>query len=154
MDTQETPTNNHELPSPTGNTVAGASESTLEVSQPHEQSTAPSSVPDQPAATSPVDPTAAQPAGAAPSGQPAVSGVTAHLSAEDADLIEKEWVLKAKEIVARTHGDPFVQNNEINKIKADYIKKRYNKDIKQTNEWPVYFAHFGRKLAIRCSPCL
>ena len=52
----------------------------------------------------------------------------------DADLIEKEWVLKAKEIVARTHGDPYEQNSEINKIKADYIKKRYNKDIKQIAE--------------------
>jgi hypothetical protein len=50
--------------------------------------------------------------------------------ADDADLIEKEWVEKAKEIVARTSNDPFMQNIEMNKVKADYIKKRYNKDIK------------------------
>ena len=50
--------------------------------------------------------------------------------AEDADLIEKEWVTKAKQIVAATREDPHLQNKEINRFKADYLKKRYNKDIK------------------------
>lgn len=49
--------------------------------------------------------------------------------AEDVDLIEKEWVDKAKAIVNHTKDDPHRQNSEINKMKADYIKKRYNKDI-------------------------
>lgn len=49
--------------------------------------------------------------------------------AEDVDLIEKEWVEKAKAIVNYTKDDPYRQNKEINKMKADYIKKRYNKDI-------------------------
>lgn len=52
--------------------------------------------------------------------------------ADDADLIEKEWVLKAKEIVARTSNDPYEQNREVEKMKADYMKKRYNKDVKVT----------------------
>jgi hypothetical protein len=55
---------------------------------------------------------------------------TAHLAAQDSDLIEKEWVEKAKEIVERTRHDPFLQNREITKMKADYMKKRYNKDIR------------------------
>lgn len=50
--------------------------------------------------------------------------------AEDIDLIEKAWVEKAKAIVRSTHGDPFSQNKELNKVKAEYIKKRYDKDIK------------------------
>lgn len=50
--------------------------------------------------------------------------------ADDTDLIEKEWVTKAKQIVASTRDDPHLQNKEINKFKADYLKKRYNKDIK------------------------
>lgn len=50
--------------------------------------------------------------------------------ADDDDLIEKEWVIAAKEIVARTAHDPHLQNREISKMKADYMKKRYNKDIK------------------------
>jgi hypothetical protein len=51
-------------------------------------------------------------------------------TAEDLDLIEKEWVLKAKAIVAATLGDPYSQSQQINRIKADYIKKRYNRDVK------------------------
>jgi len=50
--------------------------------------------------------------------------------ADDLDLIEKEWVDKAKDIVARTHDDPYKQNNEMTRFKADYMKKRYGKDIK------------------------
>ncbi len=50
--------------------------------------------------------------------------------ADDGDLIEKEWVEKAKEIVDRNKTDPYAQNEEINRVKADYLKKRYNKDIK------------------------
>lgn len=50
-------------------------------------------------------------------------------SAEDSDLIEKEWVEKAKQIVAHTANDPFTQQEELSKMKADYMKKRYNKDI-------------------------
>lgn len=50
--------------------------------------------------------------------------------ADDNDLIEKEWVLKAKEIVAQTAHDPHLQNKAMSKFKADYLKKRYNKDIK------------------------
>jgi len=61
-------------------------------------------------------------------GQASTSGAPA--VADDLDLIEKEWVDKAKEIVARTNNDPYSQNKEINHFKADYMKKRYGKDIK------------------------
>lgn len=50
--------------------------------------------------------------------------------AEDLDLIEKEWVRIAKSVVEATIGDPYAQNIEINKVKADYIQKRYNKAVK------------------------
>src|SRR5665647_771219 len=133
MDTQETLTNNHELPSPTPNTAVGTAGSP-EMGQSHEQHASPGA-PQSATAQLPLDPATQLLANAAPVVSPGqATTVTAHLSADDADLIEKEWVLKAKEIVARTHGDPYVQNNEINKIKADYIKKRYNKDIKQITE--------------------
>ncbi len=52
------------------------------------------------------------------------------LIADDADLIEKEWVVRAKAIVTQTKDDPHMQNQEMNKVKADYLKKRYNKDLK------------------------
>jgi hypothetical protein len=50
--------------------------------------------------------------------------------ADDSDLIEKEWVNKAKEIIARTQEDPYKQSKEITHIKADYLQKRYNKALK------------------------
>jgi hypothetical protein len=55
--------------------------------------------------------------------------ISSGLQAQDTDLIEKEWVLRAKSIVAQTQDDPFKQKNEMSKIKADYIKKRFNKTI-------------------------
>lgn len=52
------------------------------------------------------------------------------MAADDTELIEKEWVTKAKQIVAATKEDPYTQTKEISKFKADYLKKRYNKDLK------------------------
>src|SRR5579872_4675226 len=40
-------------------------------------------------------------------------------SAADTDLIEKEWVDKAKEIVDKTRTDPYLQTKQINQMKAD-----------------------------------
>ncbi len=57
-------------------------------------------------------------------------GQTTGMIADDADLIEKEWVIRAKGIVLQTKDDPHTQNREMNKVKADYLKKRYNKDLK------------------------
>lgn len=50
--------------------------------------------------------------------------------ADDNDLIEKEWVNKAKNIIEKTKNDPHQQSDAITLFKADYIKKRYNKTIK------------------------
>lgn len=49
---------------------------------------------------------------------------------EDSDLIEKEWVDKAKRIVERTREDPHEQSELITEVRADYMKKHYNKTIK------------------------
>lgn len=54
--------------------------------------------------------------------------------ADDIDLIEKEWVEKAKEIVEKTRENPYLQNKAISEIKSDYIKKRYNKDLAKSEE--------------------
>lgn len=54
--------------------------------------------------------------------------------ADDNDLIEKEWVNRAKLIIAKTKDDPREQSKQLHKYKADYIKKRYNKDIKVSEE--------------------
>lgn len=49
---------------------------------------------------------------------------------DDESAVDQEWITKAKEMVERTHSDPYLQSNELSKIKAQYIKVRYNKDIK------------------------
>ncbi len=59
-----------------------------------------------------------------------VSDNTNPAIADDKDLIEKEWVEKAKRIVETTKADPYKQTKEINHFKADYLKKRYNKELK------------------------
>ena len=53
--------------------------------------------------------------------------------AKDTDLIEKEWVEKAKQIVEQMSDDPYQLQQELAKVKADYMKKRYGKDIKLTD---------------------
>ena len=73
----------------------------------------------------PVIPPATPPAAALP------AAPTATLQAsDDSDLIEKEWVNKAKQIVERTRDDPYRQSEELTVVKVDYMKKRYNKSIK------------------------
>jgi hypothetical protein len=57
------------------------------------------------------------------------NAATADLSAQEVDRIEKQWVARAKTIVAQTQDDPYVQKKEISKAGADYIKKRFNKTI-------------------------
>ena len=54
--------------------------------------------------------------------------------ADDVDVIEKEWVQKAKEIVTQTKDDPHKQSVELTKFKHDYMNKRYGKDIKLPDE--------------------
>jgi len=55
------------------------------------------------------------------------------LVADDNDLIEKEWVAKAKKIIEENREDPHNQSKEMTLFKADYMKKRYNKVI-EVNE--------------------
>ena len=56
------------------------------------------------------------------------------LVAADEEVIEKEWVQKAKKVVEQTKGDPHAQEKEVSKLQADYIKKRYGKEIKLASE--------------------
>lgn len=51
-------------------------------------------------------------------------------TADDNDLIEKEWVTKAKQIIEKTINDPHQQSKELSVFRADYMQKRYNKQIK------------------------
>lgn len=49
--------------------------------------------------------------------------------ASDDDLIEKEWVDKAKKIIADTRDDPHKREQAVGKLQADYLKKRYGREL-------------------------
>ncbi len=49
--------------------------------------------------------------------------------AADDDLIEKEWVNKAKHIITETADDPYRREQAISQLQRDYIHKRYGKEM-------------------------
>jgi len=55
-------------------------------------------------------------------------------TAADADLIEKEWVDKAKKIVAQTKDNPHKREADVGKLSRTYLKERFNKDIKSLDD--------------------
>lgn len=53
--------------------------------------------------------------------------------ANDDDLIEKEWVDKAKKIITETQNDPYRREKEVSKLQIDYLRKRYGKELGTSN---------------------
>lgn len=49
--------------------------------------------------------------------------------ANDDDLIEKEWVDRAKKILAETKDDPYRREREVSKLQIEYIRRRYGREI-------------------------
>src|SRR5581483_5365262 len=49
---------------------------------------------------------------------------------QNPDRIEHEWIDKVKNVVANTRDDPHAQKAQMSKVKAQYIQKRFNKQIK------------------------
>lgn len=49
--------------------------------------------------------------------------------AADDDLIEKEWVDKAKQIIADTADDPHRREAAVNRLQREYLRKRYGKEL-------------------------
>lgn len=143
MDHNTLPTPQFELPEP--QTKAGSETlAPLENGQDLAQATERRNT-ELPAAPAPVSPAqaaqsvqAADPQGMAgilPGLGPAQAPVIdPSIDADDGELIEKAWIDKAKAIVSQTRNDPHKQNAEMNKVKKEYIKKRYNKDVKLNEE--------------------
>jgi len=50
--------------------------------------------------------------------------------AGDEDRIPKPWIDRTKTVVAQNRDDPFTQKIEVSKVKAEYIKQRFNKVVK------------------------
>lgn len=56
------------------------------------------------------------------------------LVADDVDVMEKEWVERAKKVVSLTSNDPYLEAKELYKLKNAYMKQRFNKELPQMQE--------------------
>ncbi|MEO8105650.1 MAG: hypothetical protein ABI602_04970 [Candidatus Saccharibacteria bacterium] len=61
---------------------------------------------------------------------PTTTSPTGVSQTQDEDLIEKEYVDRAKAIVEKTQNDPYQQSKELNFLRADFMKTNYQKQIK------------------------
>ncbi len=88
------------------------------------------SAPQQPTVTTPL-PSLVVPA--LPTITPQTDDTAGPTIANDDDLIEKEWVDKAKKIITETQNDPYRREKEVTKLQADYLRKRYGKELGTSN---------------------
>lgn len=51
------------------------------------------------------------------------------LPAEEVDVIEKEWVDRAENIIKTTASDPFAEEQQEESLSKEYLKKRFNVDV-------------------------
>lgn len=82
----------------------------------------------------PVLPTPIQPPAAHSATGVAGPVANAPLAANDDDLMEKEWVNQAKQVLEATKDDPYRRELEVGKLQRDYIYKRYGRKIGGTGE--------------------
>jgi hypothetical protein len=75
-------------------------------------------------------PMAALPGAGAPMPQMQQPALDAPAPDENSDSLDEEWVQKAKTIVERTKNDPYAESQELSKVKADFLRIRYNKQVK------------------------
>jgi hypothetical protein len=91
---------------------------------------------DAPASQSPLVPPMPQVSGQ-PAGQPASlspsGSATAPPTAADVDVIEPEWVEKAEQTVRAHYGDPYAEEEAVEDLQVDYLKKRYGYNVADPN---------------------
>lgn len=128
-----------QLPPPVAEQAPPAQTGEVNAAAPEQAPAAPESVGARPPVAPPPAASSATPqqdaTGLADANTSSPAAATAPLAvdlpdAQDSDLIEKEWVHKAKAIVEQTKEDPYKQSEALTMFKADYMKKRYNKTIK------------------------
>lgn len=54
---------------------------------------------------------------------------TANLTADDVDLIEKEWVDVVDDTIEKTKDDPEIEERAQQELNKAYLKKRFNLDV-------------------------
>ena len=91
---------------------------------------------DQQGRTMVADPTAVATPTDQPTTQPtqATAPTSSPPAAADNDVIEKEWIAKAQQVISGARGDPHKQQKEVSKLMADYVLKRFGKKIGEVEE--------------------
>lgn len=57
------------------------------------------------------------------------ASASAPLIAANNDVIEKEWVDRAKKIITDTKDDPNKREQQVGGLRKDYLRKRYGKEL-------------------------
>lgn len=134
------PTNNPNVPLNPEQPVSG--ETKVPAPEVAPQAPASTPAPSAPAvpASPPSAPAAPQPApvsnpGTQQSTPEIVPGVGANPAlAGDVDVIEKEWVDQAEKVVEQTKDDPYIQEEAVESLQQDYLKKRYGRDVAKPDQ--------------------
>lgn len=120
-----------DLPQPTADYVHGKATAPMPVaSVPSTQAAGYQLVPPVPQQLAPQSPV---PAPAAD-----VQSPTEPENSEDAatDIQDEEWIDKARDVIEQNRLDPYVQSRELGRLKAQYLKARFDKDIKVSKDKP------------------
>ena len=76
---------------------------------------------------------------AMPTVQPPVDNATTSpvanpTAANDDDVIEKEWVDRAKQVILQTKDNPYAREKAIGELQRDYLSKRYGRQVGASND--------------------
>lgn len=84
----------------------------------------------QPPAAMPMPVVPMPPMPQAPVATPAPDPSVANpIAANDDDVIEKEWVDRAKQVIIQTKDNPYAREKAIGELQHDYLAKRYGRQI-------------------------
>lgn len=77
-------------------------------------------------------------AATAPAAAPVVPAMPAPVpgapaAAGDVDVIEPEWVDKAEQVIAAHPNDPYGEEEAVEKLQEEYLKKRYGMNVADPN---------------------
>jgi hypothetical protein len=95
---------------------------------------APNEAGKQAAQNAPATPPPGTPAPTAQQPQATTPVIVGPAIADDVDVIEKEWVDHAEEIVRATKDDPYREEEAVEDLQIDYLQKRYGKNIEKSSD--------------------
>lgn len=65
---------------------------------------------------------------------PSSENQSLHITADDRDLIEQEWITRTEQLISQHVHDPHVLSQKMYELRAEYVSKRYGKALKQEGQ--------------------